>query len=76
MQKLYFLSVSQYSEEIEKNFENTNISLSRITLLGPEDKRRLQSFSDATNDVNFTDATQQVGWGLRTPPSELAGVEF
>ncbi|XP_011601630.2 prominin-2 isoform X1 [Takifugu rubripes] len=54
------LNVTKYSEEIERNFENSNISLSNITLLGPEDKRRLQSFSDTTKDVDFNDVTQQV----------------
>ncbi|TNN00014.1 hypothetical protein fugu_013046 [Takifugu bimaculatus] len=54
------LNVTKYSEEIERNFENSNISLSNITLLGSEDKRRLQSFSDTTKDVDFNDVTQQV----------------
>lgn len=70
--QLYLLSLSQYSEEIERNFENTNITLSNITILGPEDRGRLQSFSDTTKDVNFTDVTQQVGWDL----GQLAGGEF
>uniref|UniRef100_H3C2H3 Prominin 2 n=1 Tax=Tetraodon nigroviridis TaxID=99883 RepID=H3C2H3_TETNG len=54
------LNVTKYSEQIQKNFEDTNITLSTITLLGPEEIRRLQSFSNTTKDVNFTEVTRQM----------------
>lgn len=46
-------------------FENTNLSLPTITLLSPEDVRRLQSFSNTTQNANFTEVTLQVGWDSR-----------
>lgn len=64
------LYLPQYSEQIEENFEDTNIVLSTITLLSPEEMARLQSVSNASKDVNFTQVAQQVCWDLRTVPGE------
>lgn len=66
--ELHLLCLPQYNEQIEKNFANTNITLSPITLLSPEDAGRLHSVSNATKDVNFTQVAQQVCWDLRTLP--------
>lgn len=42
-----------------------------MTLLSPEEIRGLQSLSNSTKDVNFTEVTQQVGRDVRMVPSKL-----
>ncbi|KAM4607558.1 prominin-2 isoform 2-T2 [Polymixia lowei] len=54
------LNVSKYTEEIQQQFENTNINLSTITLLSPEVQDQLSSFSAVAKDIDFTTATQQI----------------
>lgn len=52
---------SQYTDQIQKQFEDTDITLSAITLLSPELKGQLSSFSGKANNLNSTAITQQVG---------------
>ncbi|XP_078032302.1 prominin-2 isoform X3 [Epinephelus lanceolatus] len=54
------LNVSKYTEEIRERFENTDITLSTITLLSPEVKNQLKSFSDTTANFDSTAVTQQI----------------
>ncbi|KAM3862956.1 prominin-2 [Diretmus argenteus] len=54
------LNVSKYTEDIEQHFENTNITLSIITFLSPEDQKHLSSFPVKAKDVDFTTITQQI----------------
>lgn len=51
---------TQHTEKIKQQFENTDISLSTITLLSPEIKDKLKSFS-AKADFDSTAITQKVG---------------
>uniref|UniRef100_A0A3Q3WNA7 Uncharacterized protein n=1 Tax=Mola mola TaxID=94237 RepID=A0A3Q3WNA7_MOLML len=54
------LNVSKYTEQIQQQFENTDITLSSTTLLSPEDKDQLRRFSTAVKDVDFTEVMQQI----------------
>ncbi|KAM9344897.1 prominin-2 [Symphorus nematophorus] len=53
------LNVSKHTEQIKQFFENTNITLTTITLLTPEDKNQLISFSTTVKDFDSTALTQQ-----------------
>lgn len=55
------LSYTQYTEEIEQQFENTDITLPDFTFLTPEDKNQLSSFSTKAKNADFNSVTQQVG---------------
>lgn len=54
------LNVSKYTEQIQEYFEKTNITLSTITILSPEDKTQLRRFSTTAKDVDFTAITKQM----------------
>ncbi|XP_008280627.1 prominin-2 [Stegastes partitus] len=54
------LNVSKYTEQIHQQFENTNITLSSITLLSAEVKNKLSSFSTKAEDFDTTAVTQQM----------------
>lgn len=54
------LNVSKYTDQIQKQFEDTDITLSAITLLSPELKGQLSSFSGKANNLNSTAITQQI----------------
>nr|XP_029134978.1 prominin-1-A-like isoform X2 [Labrus bergylta] len=54
------LNVSKYTDQIEQFFESTDIPLSSFTLLSPEVKNQLSSFSDKTKDLDSVDITQQL----------------
>lgn len=54
------LNVSKYTVEIQKQFENTNISLSQITFLSPAAKDQLKNFSSKANNLDFTSPIQQI----------------
>ncbi|CAK6982882.1 prominin-2 [Scomber scombrus] len=56
------LNVSKYSEEIEQQFENAVINLPDFTLLTPEDKNQLSSFSTKAKNVDFNSVTQQMNF--------------
>ncbi|XP_041921901.1 prominin-2 [Alosa sapidissima] len=55
-----FLNVSKYTEEIRQSFENTNISISTVTLLSPDIVAQLESFSGQAESVNFNSAIDQI----------------
>ncbi|XP_034021666.1 prominin-2 [Thalassophryne amazonica] len=48
------LNVSQYTEKIQQQFENTEIIVPTVTLLSPEQQNRLSSFSTSAGNVDFT----------------------
>ncbi|XP_041803369.1 prominin-2 [Chelmon rostratus] len=54
------LNVSKYTDQIEQNFENTDITLSTITLLSPETKQQLSSFSTTAQEFDSAALTQQM----------------
>ena len=51
---------SQYKEEIRQHFDSNEIKLPTITLLTPETRKQLHSFSDMVHDVDISSVTQQV----------------
>ncbi|XP_070772118.1 prominin-2 isoform X2 [Enoplosus armatus] len=53
------LNVSEYTELIQQYFENTDITLSTVTLLSPEVKNQLSSFSTKAKDLDSAAITQQ-----------------
>uniref|UniRef100_A0A8K9WPH0 Prominin 2 n=1 Tax=Oncorhynchus mykiss TaxID=8022 RepID=A0A8K9WPH0_ONCMY len=54
------LNVSKYKEEIRQHFDSNEIKLPTITLLTPETRKQLHSFSDMVHDVDISSVTQQV----------------
>nr|XP_019943744.1 PREDICTED: prominin-1-A-like [Paralichthys olivaceus] len=54
------LNVSKYTEQIKKQFENTDITLSTITLLSPEVKDQLGNLSSKVNGLDFSAIKQQI----------------
>lgn len=54
------LNVSKYTEVIRERFENTDITLSTITLLSPEVIKQLSSFSNTSANFDSTGVTQQI----------------
>lgn len=54
------LNVSKYTEEIQQHFENTDITLSSVTLLSAEVKNKLLSISAKAKDFDATAITQQM----------------
>ncbi|XP_039996117.1 prominin-2 isoform X1 [Xiphias gladius] len=54
------LNVSTYTEQIRQQFESTDINLSIITLLRPEVKNQLSSFSNKAKNFDFTAIRQQM----------------
>ncbi|XP_064419049.1 prominin-2 isoform X2 [Latimeria chalumnae] len=56
-----YLNLSQYTGDIEAEFDKLNIDLSGITLLSPEGKEMLKNFSNSGIDnLNLTVPSQQV----------------
>lgn len=53
------ISCSQYTAQINKEFENTNITLSSVNILSPELIKKLVNTSSKAN-FNSTAITQQV----------------
>ncbi|XP_060943228.1 prominin-2 [Limanda limanda] len=54
------LDVSKYTEQIKREFENTDIPLSTINLLSPEVKNQLSSFSSKAKGLDSSAITQQI----------------
>lgn len=54
------LNVSQYTDQIQKNFDNSNISLSPITLLSSDIRSQLSNFSSTAQNIDFSVVTQQI----------------
>ncbi|XP_047460001.1 prominin-2 isoform X2 [Mugil cephalus] len=54
------LNVSKYTDQIQQEFDKTNISLSSITVLSPEVKQQLLDFSTGMKDFDTTSVTQQI----------------
>ncbi|XP_040906134.1 prominin-2 [Toxotes jaculatrix] len=54
------LNVSKYTERIQQQFENTDITLSTITLLSPEVKNQLSNFSTKAKSFDAAAITQQM----------------
>ncbi|XP_071336779.1 prominin-2 [Trachinotus anak] len=54
------LNVSKYTDQIQQQFESTDITLSAITLLSPEVKNKLSSFSTKAQSFDSTAITQQM----------------
>ncbi|KAM9847637.1 prominin-2 [Aulostomus maculatus] len=72
------LNVSKYTEEIQQHFESTDITLSSVTLLSPEQKNLFRSFSSKAGNVDLTAATQQMNnissINLNTTADKLDGL--
>ncbi|KAJ0067178.1 hypothetical protein NL108_012906, partial [Boleophthalmus pectinirostris] len=54
------LNVSKYTDEIKKNFENTNINLPTVNFLTQEVKDQLKSFSSKADNIDFETPVQQI----------------
>lgn len=54
------LNVSKYTDEIQMYFDNTDITLATITLLSPDVKKQLSSFSASAKDFDSAAVTQQI----------------
>uniref|UniRef100_A0A3B4B8W0 Prominin 2 n=1 Tax=Periophthalmus magnuspinnatus TaxID=409849 RepID=A0A3B4B8W0_9GOBI len=54
------LNVSKYTDEIKKDFEDTNIDLSPINFLTPEVKDQLKSFASKSGNIDFSTTVQEV----------------
>ncbi|XP_034538354.1 prominin-2 isoform X2 [Notolabrus celidotus] len=54
------LNVSKYTDQIQSFFDSADIGLSTITLLSPEVKDQLGSFSTKSKDVDSIDITPQI----------------
>lgn len=54
------LSCTQYTAQIEEEFEKTDITLSSVSLLSPEIIKGLQNVAAEATDFNSTAVTQQV----------------
>ncbi|KAL2082968.1 hypothetical protein ACEWY4_020741 [Coilia grayii] len=54
------LNVSKYTEEIKQNFENTDISISTVTLLSPDIVAELNRVTAQAGSVNFNSAKDQI----------------
>ncbi|XP_010735887.3 prominin-2 [Larimichthys crocea] len=54
------LNMSQYTKEIQQYFDGANITLTTITLLSPEIKNELISFSATAKDFDFAQIFQQM----------------
>uniref|UniRef100_A0A4W5QN68 Prominin 2 n=1 Tax=Hucho hucho TaxID=62062 RepID=A0A4W5QN68_9TELE len=59
------LNVSKYKEEIQKHFDSNEIKLPTITLLTPEIRKKLHSFSDMAHDVDLSSVTQQINTSIK-----------
>lgn len=55
-----FLNVSQYTDEIRQNFEDTDISISTVTLLTPDVISQLESVSEQAGSFNVNSAIDQI----------------
>lgn len=66
----YCLSISviltQYTDQIQENFDKADITLSNITLLSTDDKSQLRDFSTTAENVDFSAIAEQVGAFLQT----------
>lgn len=54
------ISCSQYTAQVDKEFENTNITLSSANILSPELIKKLENISSKATDFNGTAITNQV----------------
>uniref|UniRef100_A0A8C2Z0F9 Prominin 2 n=1 Tax=Cyclopterus lumpus TaxID=8103 RepID=A0A8C2Z0F9_CYCLU len=54
------LNVTKYTEQMQQQFEDANITLSGITILTPEDKNLLRQFSSNATNIDSTAVTQQM----------------
>ncbi|XP_033835108.1 prominin-2 [Periophthalmus magnuspinnatus] len=54
------LNVSKYTDEIKKDFEDTNIDLSPINFLTPEVKDQLKSFASKSGNIDFSTTVQEI----------------
>uniref|UniRef100_A0A3B4B8X1 Prominin 2 n=1 Tax=Periophthalmus magnuspinnatus TaxID=409849 RepID=A0A3B4B8X1_9GOBI len=59
---LFFLIIITeiYTDEIKKDFEDTNIDLSPINFLTPEVKDQLKSFASKSGNIDFSTTVQEV----------------
>ncbi|KAL4641034.1 prominin-1-A-like [Arapaima gigas] len=55
-----FLNISKYTEEMQKNFEKNNITVSTANILTSDLRMQLQNFSKMAEGVNFSNITQQI----------------
>ncbi|XP_030628291.1 prominin-2 [Chanos chanos] len=67
-----FLNVSKYTGDIEKQFENINITLPHLDLLSQSVRNELKSFSQKAANVNFSSISQQINTFYRTNLSIFA----
>ncbi|XP_020350507.1 prominin-1-A-like [Oncorhynchus kisutch] len=68
------LNVSKYKEEIQQHFDSNEIKLPTITLLTPETRKQLHSFSDMVHDVDISSVTQQINVISSINLTEIAGM--
>ncbi|XP_059179877.1 prominin-2 [Centropristis striata] len=54
------LNVSKYTQQIQQHFEDTDITLSSVTLLSPEVKNQLSSFPSKASSIDTTAFIQQM----------------
>ncbi|XP_043993248.1 prominin-2 [Gambusia affinis] len=54
------LNVSKYTAQVDKEFENTNITLSSANILSPELIKKLENISSKATDFNGTAITNQM----------------
>ncbi|XP_014832148.1 PREDICTED: prominin-1-A-like isoform X1 [Poecilia mexicana] len=59
------LNVSTYTAQIDKEFENTNITLSSVNILSPDMIKKLENTSSKATDFNITAIMQQMDDILR-----------
>lgn len=52
---------TQYTDQIQQQFDSVDINLSAITVLSPEIKNQLSNFSAKTDSFDSAAITQQVG---------------
>ncbi|XP_054456485.1 prominin-2 [Anoplopoma fimbria] len=72
------LNVTKYTEEIQQQFENIDITLSTITILSPEVKNQLRSFSNKSINIDSNAVMQQMNnissINLNTTADKLDGL--
>ncbi|XP_014054469.1 prominin-2 isoform X1 [Salmo salar] len=68
------LNVSKYKEEIQQQFDSNEIKLPTITLLTPEIRKQLHSFSDMVHDADISSVTQQIKIISSINLTEIAGM--
>ncbi|KAM6915838.1 prominin-2 [Xenentodon cancila] len=71
-------NVSDYTEQIQQQFDSTNITLSSLILLSPEVKNQLRNISSKLDGLDTTSVTQQINnisrINLNTTANDLDGL--